>query len=148
MRPTKQRPRATVAAREAGKASYSRITTGPRARSIRRIALGQRTESGSRLPSATARCLASRSRPRRCKPRLIDFSSVQRESTIRFMKLKEVLENGLVRKVDSRLEGRAHFARSLRRASANADEAPLMAFAKECDGEIQDFVSGDSHRRR
>ena len=129
---------ATVAKREAGRASYSVITTGPELDRFveslwdrERIGLAIAERDGSVFGLAIA--------PREMQAALVDFSAFNAKLDP-LMKLKEVLENGLVRKVIHDWKG-ALTALDRCAREREADEAPLMAFAKECAGEIQDFVS-------
>ncbi|HSB08964.1 MAG TPA: DNA polymerase I [Blastocatellia bacterium] len=131
------KPAATVATREAGQASYSRVETRAELDRLveslwekERFALAIAERDGGAFGVAIA--------PKEMQAALVDFTTfAARQDPL--AKLKEVLENGLVRKVIHDWKGALTALDRCARERATND-APLMAFAKECDGEIQDFA--------
>src|SRR4030095_10506113 len=119
-----------------GKAHYSRVTND---KELERL-----VES---LWSKDCFCLAIAERknwpsgvaiaPEEMKAALVDFERFDAKQDP-LPKIKEVLENGIVRKVIHDWKGALT---SLDRYVCQRDDsnAPLMAYAKECDGGIQDF---------
>jgi DNA polymerase-1 len=129
---------ATVAKRESGRASYSVITTGPE---LDRFveSLWDRERIGLAIAERDGAVVGLAIAPQEMQAALVDFSAFNAKLDP-LMKLKELLENGLVRKVIHDWKGAlTALDRCAREREAN--DAPLMAFAKECEGGIQDFVS-------
>ena len=130
------KPADTIAARKAGQAGYSHIQTKNELDRLigslwekERFALSIADHGGAPFGVAIA--------PKEMEAGLIDFASFDsRQDPL--ARLKELLENGLVRKVihdwKSALTQLDCFARQ--RATS---EAPLMAFAQEPSGDIFDF---------
>src|SRR6185369_270774 len=127
---------AMVAARESGKANYSRITS--------RLQLGQLVETlwtKDRLGLSVGEHAGSMIvaiAPEANEAALIDpgaFGSKDDPTPA----MKEVLENGLVRKAIHDWKGAlTTLDRCIRRSEFS--DAPLMAFANECDGAIREFT--------
>jgi DNA polymerase-1 len=132
------RPAATVAVRAAGKASYSRITTGAALDRFieslwgkERFALAMAERNGEAFGLAIS--------PAEMQAALVDFSDFEPKRDL-LKKLKEVLENGLVRKVVHDWKGAlTSLDRWARERQTN--DGPLLAVAVERDGAIQDFAS-------
>ena len=131
------RPAVTVAARETGAASYSKIRT--RADLDRFLeALWEKERIGLSIAERDAVAFGVAIAPAEMQAALVDFSAFDgRHDPL--ARLKEVLENGLIRKVvhdwKAALTALDHCART-----RETSDAPLMAFAKDCQGEIQDFT--------
>ena len=127
---------ATVATRESGKADYSRVTNG---KELDRMVESLWTKDCFGLAIAERKngpygvAIASEE----MKAALVDFEKFDAKQDP-LPKIKEVLENGIVRKVIHDWKGALT---SLDRYVCQRDDsnAPLMAYAKECDGGIQDF---------
>lgn len=127
----------TVAARASGKADYTRITSRNELDRLveslwtkDRFALAIAERKGGAYGVALA--------PEEMKAELIDFEKFDKKQDP-LPRIKEALENGLVRKAVHDWKGALT---SLDRYVCQRDDsnAPLMAYAKECDGAIQDFT--------
>ena len=127
----------TVASREAGKANYSRVTTrGDLDRVVE--SLWTKDRFGLSIAERKEGVYGVAFAPEEMNANLMDFARFEaKEDPI--PKVKEVLENGLVRKV---VHDWKNTLTSLDRYICQREEnnAPLMVFAKECDGGIQDFT--------
>lgn len=128
---------ATVAARESGKADYSRVTTR---NELDRVveSLWTKDHFGLAIAEHKGGVYGAAFAPEEMKAVLVDFENFEAKQDP-LAKVKEVLENGLVRKAVHDWKGALT---SLDRYACQREEgnAPLMAFAKECDGGIQDFT--------
>ena len=129
---------ATVASRAAGKASYLRIATRADLDSFVE-AVWHKERIGVSIAEREGIVFGIAIAPTEMQAAIVDFSAFNAKHDP-LAKLKEVLENGLVRKVIHDWKGALT---ALERCSRERDtnEAPLMAFAGECDGAIQDFVA-------
>jgi DNA polymerase-1 len=127
---------AMVAARESGRATYSRITTRAELDKLvetlwtkERFGLSVGEHDGSMIVAIA---------PEENEAALIDVDGLNSKDDP-LATVKEILENGLVRKsLHDWKSALTSLDRCIRRREHN--EAPLMAFANECDGAIRDFT--------
>src|SRR5882724_8227601 len=128
---------ATVATRESGKADYSMVSTR---NDLDRVveSLWTKDHFGLAIAERKGGVYGVAFAPEEMKAALVDFENFEAKQDP-LVKVKEVLENGLVRKAIHDWKGALT---SLDRYVCQREEgnAPLMAFAKECDGGIQDFT--------
>ncbi len=127
---------ATVASRESGKADYSRVTTS---NELDRVveSLWTKDRFGLAIAERKGGMYGVAFAPEEMKAALVDFERFDSKQDP-LPKVKEVLENGLVRKAVHDWKGALT---SLDRY-ANQPEvsnAPLMLFATESEGGIKDF---------
>lgn len=129
-------PPAIAAARESGKANYSRIAN--RADLDRFVeALWTKDCLGLSAGEHNGSLMVSIA-PDANESALIDLQSFNSKDNP-LATVKEVLENGLVRKAIHDWKGAlTSLDRCVRRQEDS--DAPLMAFANKCDGAIQDFT--------
>ena len=128
---------ATVATRESGKANYSMVSTR---NDLDRVveSLWTKDHFGLAIAERKGGVYGVAFAPEEMKAALVDFENFEAKQDP-LAKVKEVLENGLVRKAIHDWKGALT---SLDRYVCQREEgnAPLMAFAKECDGGIQEFT--------
>jgi DNA polymerase-1 len=128
---------ATVATRESGKANYSMVSTR---NDLDRVveSLWTKDRFGLAIAERKGGVYGVAFAPEEMNASLVDFETFEPKQDP-LEKVKEVLENGLVRKAIHDWKGALT---SLDRYVCQREEgnAPLMAFAKECDGGIQDFT--------
>lgn len=132
-----EKPAATVAVRVSGKANYSRIST--RAELDRFVeSLSMKDRLGISIAERKGVLCGVAVAPEEMKAAYIDLDKFDAKQDP-LSKLKEVLENGRVRKAIHDWKGALT---SLDRCCRERDmsNAPLMAFAQECDGRMQDFT--------
>ena len=127
----------TVATRESGKADYTQITTGKQLDSIVE-ALWTKDCFGVAIAEHKEGAYGVAFAPEEMKAALVDFEKFDRKQDP-IPRIKEVFENGLVRKAIHDWKGALT---SLDRYVCHRDDnkAPLMAYAEECDGGIKDFA--------
>jgi DNA polymerase-1 len=127
----------TVAARASGKADYTRITTRTE---LDRIveSLWTKDRFGLAIAERKAGAYGVALAPEEMRAGLVDFEKFDKKHDP-LPRIKEALENGLVRKAVHDWKGALT---SLDRYVCQRDDsnAPLIAYAKECDGGIQDFT--------
>ena len=129
---------ATVATRATGKASYARIIT---IAELDRFveALWDKERIGLAIAERDGVVFGFAIAPTESRAAIVDFSAFNSKQDP-IVKLKEVLENGLVRKVIHDWKGAlTALDRCAREREVN--EGPLLAFAGQCNGAIQDFVA-------
>lgn len=132
---------ATVAVRESGKASYSRVSTP--AELDRFIeSLWTKDRFGLSLAERNGALCGVAIALEEMKAAYIDLDRFDVKFNAKhqpLLKLKEVLENGIIRKAIHDWKGALTLLdRCVRRREMS--DAPLMAFANECDGGIRDFI--------
>lgn len=129
------KPAVTVAARESGQANYSRI--GTRAELDRLVeSLWDKERFGLSIAERGGGAFGVAIALKESQASLVDFTAFDpRQDPL--AKLKEVLENGLVRKVVHDWKGALT---ALDRCVHDRETKAAPLFAKECKGEIQDFA--------
>ncbi|MEK6323159.1 MAG: DNA polymerase I [Acidobacteriota bacterium] len=132
-----EKPAATVAVRESGKANYSLIST--RAELDRFVeSLSMNDRFGLSIAERDGALCGVAIAPGEMKASYIDLDKFDAKQDP-LWKLKEVLGNGRVRKAIHDWKGAlTSLDRCVRKREMS--NAPLMAFASECDGGIQDFT--------
>jgi len=127
----------TVALRESRKATYSTITNR---NDLERLLgmVSNKDRIGLSIAEHKTGIYGLAIAPEASRASLIDFERFEPKHDP-VAKLKEVLENGSLRKAVHDWKGTLT---ALDRfvCQRDADSAPLMAFARECNGEIQDFT--------
>src|SRR6185436_7770862 len=129
---------ATVATRESGKADYTRVTTAKELDSVVE-SLWTKDRFGVAIAERKGWAYGLALAPEEMRAALVDFERFDPKQDP-LPKIKEVLENGLVHKAIHDWKG---VLTSLDRYVCQRDDsnAPLMAYAKECDGAIKDFTA-------
>ncbi len=127
---------ATVAARESGKADYSRVTTIKDLDSTVE-SVWTKDRIGVAIAERKSGVYGVALSPGEMNATLVDFEKFEAKQDP-LPKIKEVLENGLVRKVIHDWKGALT---SLCRYTTQSEEseAPLMLFATQNEGRIKDF---------
>jgi len=131
------KPAATVAVRKSGKAAYSRIAAGAE---LDRLVeeLWDKESIGLAIVERDGAVAGIALAMGQMKAALVDFEKLSgRQNALQ--KMKEVLENGIVRKVIHDWKGALTALDCMARQPEKGD-GPLMAFAAESDGGIQDFT--------
>ncbi|HSE37678.1 MAG TPA: DNA polymerase, partial [Blastocatellia bacterium] len=127
----------TVAARASGKADYTRVTN---AKELDRVieSLGTKDRIGLAIADRDGGAYGVAFAPDEMRAALVDFDRFDKKLDP-LPKVKQALENGRVRKAIHDWKGALT---SLDRYVCQRDDsnAPLMAYAQECDGGIQDFT--------
>ncbi|HEY3136955.1 MAG TPA: DNA polymerase I [Blastocatellia bacterium] len=131
------KPPATVAVHQSGKAAYSRIAAGAE---LDRLVeeLWDKESIGLAIVERDGAVAGIALAMGQMKAALVAFEKLSvRQNALQ--KMKEVLENGIVRKVIHDWKG-ALTALDCMARRPEKDDGPLMAFAAEPDGGIQDFT--------
>ena len=131
------KPAATVAVHQSGKAAYSRIAADAE---LDRLVeeLWDKESIGLAIVERDGAVAGIALAMGEMKAALVDFEELSvRQNALQ--KMKEVLENGIVRKVIHDWKGALTALDCMARRPEKGD-GPLMAFAAESDGGIQDFT--------
>lgn len=128
----------TVATREAGKANYSRVTTGAQ---LDRVieSLWNKDRFGVAIAERKGAAYGVAIAPEQMNAALVDFAKFETKEDP-LPKVKDALENGLVRKAIHDWKTALTLLDRCAR-QPEEDNAPLMLFAAEHDGGIKDFSS-------